>query len=126
MPLGVGGSPWWTPGSDSPYGGNQTAWGRSMLESSPQTAWYRFGRTMGVPDDGSAFSRWFSSQYPQFQQGYNAYTVSDPLNANIVDYLNSLGGYQDWYRQFQAQAPQLRGLNPGSRGGGPVRWVPWV
>src|SRR5688572_966179 len=125
MPMGLGGSPWWQPGMDSQYGGNQTDWGRSMLEQSPQTAWYRFGREMGVPDDQSGFSRWFAQQYPQYQQGYNAYTVSNPLTANIVDYTNSLGGYDQWYRQYMNNAPQIRGLQPASRGGGPTRWVPW-
>ncbi len=55
--------------------------------------------------------------------GYDAYTVSKGLDANIGDYLQSLGGYDDWYQKFMQSAPQLRGLDPSGRGGGPVRWT---
>jgi hypothetical protein len=126
MPLGLGGSPYWSPGQFTGPGGYDyggTPWGGQMLEASPETAYYRYGRGLGVADDGSAFSRWFRQQYPQAQLGYQAYTVSDPLNANIQGYLGTLGGFDDWLRRFRAQAPQLRGLDPASRGGNPVRWI---
>ncbi len=100
-----------------------TDWGRLMLEQNPQTAYYRQGQAMGVPDDQSAFGRWFRQQYPQFQQGYNAYTISDPVHADIRTYAASLGGLPDWQRQFMNLAPSLRGEDPASRGGGPTRWI---
>jgi hypothetical protein len=116
---------YWNPNMGSQdgfdYGGTQ--WGQLMLEQDPQTFYYRMGAAMGVPDNQSAFAKWFKSQFPQFQQGYNAYTVSDPLHANLSDYAASLGGPETFLRQFQDMAPQLRGEDPGSRGGGPSRWV---
>lgn len=122
MGVGLGGSFYWQPGNPATDMGS-SPWGQSMLEQSPSTAFYRYGVGIGVPDNQSAFSRWFKQQYPSVQTGYQAYTVSNPLTANITDYLNSLGGFNDWYRQFQSLAPQLRGEDAGSRGGGPVRWV---
>lgn len=116
---------YWNPEMSSPngydYGG--TDWGQMMLEQSPQTFYYRMGAQMGIPDDNSAFSRWFNQQYGQFLQGYNAYTVSDPINANLEDYSKTLGGYDDWHQRFMDLAPQVRGEDPGSRGAGPVRWI---
>lgn len=124
MPLGLGGSNYWNPqGPADPYGGDDTQWGRTIQEQNPDAAYYRYGRNIGVADDNSAFSRWFKQQFPQANLGYKAFSVSNPLTANIVDYMKSLGGYDDWFRQFSQQAPQLRGLDPSSRGGGPSRWI---
>lgn len=120
MPLGLGGSPYWTPGQANDYG--NTPWGNAMLEQNPSTAIYRYGRTMGVPDDNSGFARWFGQQAPRINTGYNAYTVSNPLTANIQDYLGTLGGYDDWMRRYLAEAPQLRGESRSRAGAGPMRW----
>jgi hypothetical protein len=121
----VGGSPWWspTPQTGSYTDTNLPDWSKIMLEQSPQTGWYRYGRELGVGDDNSAFSQWFKKQYPQFQQGYDAYSVSNPMTANITDYANSLGGMDQWMRQFQSMDPRLKGESPGDRGGGPSRWI---
>ena len=78
---------------------------------------------MGVPDDGSAFGRWFAQQYPQFRTGYGAYVASNPVDATIQGYTTQLGGYDDWYRRFMANDPRIRGEDPGARGGGPSRWI---
>lgn len=121
MGVGLGGSFYWQPGGSSDMGGSP--WGQSMLEQNTPTAFYRYGVQNGIPDDNSSFSRWFKQQFPSVQTGYNAYTISNPLSANITDYLNSLGGFDEWYRRYMKEAPQVRGLDPSSRGGGPVRWV---
>ncbi len=126
MALGLGGSPYWEPGRYTGPGGidyGTTPWGGQILEQNPDVAYYRYGREMGVPDDNSAFGQWFRRQFPQFNLGYGAYTVSNPLEANIVDYTKSLGGYGDWMRQYQAQDPRLRGEDPSARGAGPARWI---
>lgn len=127
MPLGLGGSPWWTPGQaqQQPEDFGDTPWSRGIREQEPQSAWYRYGRQMGVPDDDSAFSKWFGNQYPNYRQGYAAWTQSNPFG-NIDEYTNTLGGFDKWYEEFSRKAPQLRGLDPGSRGGGPTRWVSWA
>lgn len=114
---------YWNPNQFAGNDYGNTDWGRLMLEQNPQTAFYRYGSDIGVSDNQSAFSRWFRNQYPMFNQGYAAYTVSNPLTANVQDYARSLGGIQDWQRQFQDMAPSMRGENPGAGGGGPARWV---
>ncbi len=120
-------SPFWNVGqylsSDGTDWGESTDWGKSILEQNPDIAYYRYGRQMGVPDDNSAFSKWFQNQYPQFNKGYGAYVASSPATANIVDYIKSLGGIDTFQKQFQSLAPQLRGLDPGDRGAGPSRWI---
>lgn len=116
------GSRYWDPNQYLDDWGN-TPLGLILMEQSPDVAFYRYGRTLGVPDDQSAFARWFRQQFPQFALGYGAFTVSQPLTANIRDYTASLGDYASWLRQFQAQDARLRGEDPASRGGGPVRWV---
>lgn len=124
---GAGGTPnsyYWNPQGYRPgTDGGQTPLGGIMSEQDPQTAFYRYGQQMGVPDDQSAFGRWFASQYPKFATGYAATTVSDPFHANVQGYANSLGNYNDWQARFAALAPQVRGLDPSSRGGGSSRWV---
>jgi hypothetical protein len=116
---------YWSPGAwNSPQGydwGN-TQYGEITKEQNPDTAYYRYGRELGVQDDNSAFSRWFSQQFPQVQQGYNAATISNPYLL-IDPYMQSLGGYQDWYQKYMALAPQLRGEDQSSRGAAPVRWI---
>jgi hypothetical protein len=124
MPLGIGGSPYYTPGG-TPFGTGpgSAPVARSIWEQAPDVGYYAYGRSLGVPDDNSAFSQWFSKQFPQFQRGYGAYTAEHPFSANIVDYANSIGGYDDWLRRFNAQDPRLRGLDPSGRGAGPSRWI---
>ena len=108
------------PGS---FGNESTPLGRTIWEQNLPVAYYAYGRSLGVPDDNSAFSRWFAQQYGKFQQGYGAYTAMNPIEANVVDYARSVGNYDDWMRQFMAQDPRIRGLDPGARGGGPSRWI---
>lgn len=124
MPLGLGGNTnfYYTPQPPATSGGN-TQLGQLMLEQNPATAYYRYGAQIGVPDNNSGFSRWFRQQFPNFQLGYNAFTVDNPFTANIQDYANSLGGYDAWMRQYRALAPQLRGEDWSSRGAGPSRWI---
>lgn len=97
-------------------------WSNQILESDPNSAFMRYLTGIGVNDDGGAFDRWIQSQASKANVGYGAYTASHPDNANIVDYYNSLGNINDWTRQFQDQAPSLRGEDAASRGGGPLRW----
>ncbi len=125
MPLGIGGSNYWSPGSSvtGAYDWGNTPWGSSIMEQNKDVAFYRYGREIGVPDDQSGFSRWFRQRYPEVNTGFGAYTVSNPLTANIVDYLHSLGGMSDWQRKYRELAPQLRGENPSGFGAGPTRWV---
>jgi hypothetical protein len=131
MGVGIGGnpygySPWYQPNPSYGSGYTDTGLapvGKSILEQAPDTGWYRYGRQLGVGDDNSAFSQWFKKQYPSFQQGYQSYTTDNPLTANITDYTNSLGGIDQWLRQFHMMDPRLRGLSPGERGGGPARWL---
>ena len=127
MPAGSGYvSPYWNSGQFLGPGGidyGTTPWGNQIIEDNPNVGYYRYGRQMGVPDDGSAFGRWFAQQYPQFNLGYGAYVASNPVDASLQGYTAQLGGYQDWLRRFNAQAPQLRGLDPSARGGGPARWI---
>lgn len=118
-------SPYWNPQQSvtGPYDYGTTQWGKSMLEQSPETAIYRYGRAMGIPDDQSDFSRWFKQRYQDVLGGYKAYTVSNPYDANITSYLNTLGGVQDWQRRYAMQAPSMRGINPAAAGAGPARWI---
>lgn len=121
---GYGSSPWWTPTQSGYYDqAGITPVGRRMEELSPETAWYRYARELGIPDDQSAFTRWFRGQFPNYQLGYQAYTTENPLTANIQDYTASLGGFGDWMRRFNLQDPRLRGLDYGNRGGSPSRWI---
>lgn len=122
MGVGLGGSPYYTPPPGS-FGQGITPVGNTIWEQNLPTAYYSYGRSLGVPDDQSAFSRWFANQYGRFQQGYGAYTAQQPLTANVIDYARGLGDYGSWMRQFMNQDPRLRGLDPGARGGGPARWV---
>lgn len=122
MPLGINGSPYFNP-AYNPFGANSSPIGRQIWEQAPDVGYYSYGRSLGVPDDTSAFSQWFSKQFPKFQQGYGAYTAENPLTANLPDYANSLGGYDDWYRRFTQQDPRLRGIDPSGRGAGSARWV---
>ena len=48
--------------------------------------------------------------------GYAAASQENPY-INIDQYLNSLGGLQNWQRQFNAMAPSMRGENPSLYGG---------
>ena len=129
MALGIGGFSssynWWnTTGRVSPNPGGTLSTSNQILEQSPETAFYRWTRNMGVQDDNSGFSKWMRQQFPNYQLGYQAHTVDNPLSANIVDYTNSLSGnYDDWMRRYMMQSPQQRGLDPGARGGGPARWI---
>jgi hypothetical protein len=122
MPMGLGGRPYYTAPSGS-FGSESSPVGRSIWEQSLPTGYYAYGRSLGVPDDNSAFSNWFSKQFPQFNLGYGAYTAQNPLTANVVDYANSLGGLGEWQRRFGMQDQRIRGLDPGARGGGPARWI---
>lgn len=126
MPPGSYTSPYWNPGQYQGPGGydyGTTPWGNQILEDNPSVAYYRYGRTIGVPDNGSAFGRWFSQQFPQFNTGYGAYVASNPVDASIQGYARSLGGYDEWMRRFMAQDQRIRGLEPAARGGGPARWI---
>jgi hypothetical protein len=119
---GFGASPYFTPQA-SPFGAGSSPLSNILWEQNPDVAYYSWGRSLGIPDDNSGFSRWFASQLPKFGLGYGAYTAQNPITANIVDYANSLGGFGDWQNQFLAQDPRIRGEDPSSRGGGPARWV---
>ena len=127
MPMGIGGSPYWSPGQTNYTGGydwGDTGLGRQMLEQNQDVAYYRYGRELGIDDDNSGFSRWFAQQFPAWAKGYGAYSISDPLQANIPDYNAGLGNYGDWLNRYQAQDARLRGEDPSSRGAGPSRWIP--
>ena len=118
-------SPYWNPGSfTSPegYDWGSTQYGEITKEQAPQAAYYRHITQLGVPDDGSAFSRWVRQEFPNVQLGYNAATISNPY-LTIDPYMQSLGGYNDWMRRFMAQAPQLRGENQSRAGAGALRWI---
>lgn len=126
MGVGLGGTTnpsfYYQPGDPQTDMGNSD-WGKAMLEQSPNTAYYRRGQQLGIPDDNTGFGRWFKNQFPNMQLGYQAYTVSNPLTANITDYTNSLGGFAEWYKKYKRESPQVRGEDAASRGGGPARWV---
>lgn len=116
----------WSPGQFAGPGGYDwggTDLGLILQEQSPDVAYYRRGRELGIPDDNSAFSRWFQQQYGDYLKGYGAYTVSDPINANIRDYTAGIGGYDDFKRKFQMNDQRVRGEDPSSRGGGAARWI---
>ena len=107
-------SPFYTPGQYVAQGQQNwfnTPYGTQFREQNQQPAWYAYGRSLGVPDNQSAFSRWFNQQYPLFQQGYASASMEDPY-LNIDQYTASLGGLQNWQNQFNAMAPQMRGENP--------------
>lgn len=122
---------YWSPGQFAGPGGydwggshlgGQTQYGEITKEQNLPAAYYRYGRELGVPDDGSAYSRWFRQQFPDVVLGYNAATISDPF-LTIDPYLQQQGGYDEWLRRFLNQAPQLRGEDPSRRGAPPVRWI---
>jgi hypothetical protein len=128
MPLGAGGdfgytSPYWNPNQFNPdFGGSQ--WGGAMLEKDPRTAVYRYMRTIGAPiEDRTPFAQWLQNEYGNILTGYNAYTVSNPLQATIGGYLNTLPGLEGFQRRFNQQAPSLRGVNYAGAGAGPARWI---
>lgn len=126
MPSGFSGSQYWSPNQFTGPGGydwGNTDLGLILLEQSPETAFYRYGRQMGIPDDNSGFARWFANQFQDFAKGYSAYTVSDPINANIRDYTSGLGGYDDWMQRYQMTDQRVRGEDPSSRGAGAARWI---
>lgn len=117
-------SPFFTPSYGSPL--DPIGWspiGRMLQEQEPDIAFYRYGRLIGVPDDQSAFARWFRAQFPLVQLGYGATTIEDPF-ANLPDYLGRLGVMEDWLRRFMLQTPRQRGIDPVSRGAGWARWLP--
>jgi hypothetical protein len=122
MGVGLGGSPYYTP-QYNPFGYNSSPLTQQIWEQNPDVAYYSYGRTLGIPDDNSAFSRWFAQQQPKFTLGYGAYSAENPFTANIVDYTNSLGGFDAFLHQFNALDPRLTGQDPSSRGAGPSRWI---
>jgi len=113
---------WAGSGSISDYGGLAPV-GQNILEQNIPTAFARYKASLGVKDDSSPFARWMNQQVNRYATGYGNYTASNPLTANLGDYNATLGGYDAWMREFLRQAPQIRGLDPSSRGGGPARWV---
>lgn len=118
-------SPYWSPNQFAPDEGMaQTDWGRSMLEKTPQTAFYRYFRGLGAPVEGdTGFGKWLQDQYGRILQGYQAATISDPLNMNINRYVSGLPDLSQWQRMYGQLAPAQRGLNPSAYGAGPARWV---
>ena len=128
MPLGTGGgfgysSPYWSPNQFSNDYGN-TPWGAAMLEKDPRTAVYRYMRTIGAPiEDRTPFGQWLQNEYGNILTGYNAYTVSNPMQATIQGYLGTLPGLGDFQRRFNQQAPSQRGINMAGYGAGPARWI---
>ena len=128
MPLGQDGnfgyvSPYWNPSQfPTDYGG--TPWGQSILEKSPQTAFYRYMRQLGAPiEQETPFSKFLQQQYGNFLTGYGAYTVSDPMHATIGGYMQTLPQLSGWERLFNQMAPSQRGVNYAGYGAGPARWV---
>jgi hypothetical protein len=129
MPFGLGGdtayvSPYWNPQAfDFPTAGN-SQWQNAMLEKSPETAYYRYMRQLGAPiEQETPFGKYLQNQYGNYLTGYNAYTVSHPLDATISRYTSTLPDYSHWERAFNALAPQQRGVSYSNAGAGPARWI---
>lgn len=129
MGIGIGGStttdsmfynPSWFSGD--PYN-DASQVGKNVFEGSVPTGFYAYLKSMGIPDNSGAFSRWADQQLGKYTLGYNTYTAADPLNADMGKYNAQLGGFDQWYNEFLRQSPVLRGEDPGSRGAGPVRWI---
>lgn len=108
-------------GSPDPIGWSPL--GRIIQEQQPEVAFYRYGRLIGVPDDQSAFGRWFRAQFPFVQLGYGATTIENPF-ITLPDYLAGLGGLAEWLARFTQLTPRQRGIDPVSRGAGWARWIP--
>lgn len=89
-------------------------------EQNMNAAWYSFGRRIGVPDDQSAYARWFNQQAPLYSSGFAAASTENPY-MRLSDYDATLGNYNDWSSRFNAMAPQLRGEQPGNV----TRWLGW-
>ena len=131
MGVGLGGNvagytdPYWNPSptTGDNYDWGDTDFGRMIQEQNTNVAYNRKRVELGIGGPDSGFGRWFAGQFPQFQLGYGSETASHPLTTNVVDYLNSLGGPEDWQRRYMNTNPMLRGEDAGSRGGGPVRWI---
>lgn len=134
MGVGLGGVGFGSPGnSNSNFWnwaqGQNVGWndlapvGQTILEQNIPTAFSNWKRGLGVADSANPFSRWLDQQVNRYALGYNNYTAANPITANLGGYNATLGSYDDWYREFMKQAPQLRGRDDASRGAGPVRWV---
>jgi hypothetical protein len=95
-----------------------------MLEKAPDVAFYRYLRTLGAPvEQDTPFAKFLQSQYGNYLKGYGAYTVSNPLEATISGYTNTLPDMSAWQRQFMQLAPSQRGINQAGYGAGPARWI---
>jgi hypothetical protein len=100
-----------------------TPMGNQQREQNMTAAWYAYGRQLGVPDDQSAYGRWFNQQQPLYNAGFASASMENPY-LRLDDYNATLGNYQDWSSRFNAMAPQLRGENPGNYGN-VTRWLGW-
>lgn len=129
MSVSLGGgylSPFYNPGQyvDPNYGNYYyTPMGTQQREQNMPAAWYAYGRNLGIPDNNSAYGRWFNQQQPLYAAGFASASMENPY-MRIDDYNASLGNYQDWQSRFNAMAPQTRGENPGNYGN-VTRWLGW-
>lgn len=86
----------------------------------PQAAYTRFTSPFAAGED--PFSRFVRNQYGNAYQGFQAALGTNPNLNFMTQYLPGLGGEQYFRNRFQSQAPQLRGEQPGTLGGGRLRW----
>ncbi len=119
-------SAFYNPGqyADPTYGNYyNTPLSNQLREQNMSAAWYAYGRQLGIPDDQSAYGRWFNQQQPLYNAGFASASMENPY-LRLSDYNASLGNYNDWSSRFKAMAPQLRGENPGQYGN-VTRWLGW-
>ena len=86
----------------------------------PQAAFTRYTAPFAGGED--PFSRFVRNQYGQAYQGFQSALGTNPNLSFLNQYLPGLGGEQYFRNRFLQQAPSLRGEQPGTLGGGRLRW----
>lgn len=106
----------------NPTGGDygNSPWGNDLATAAPEAAYSRYLSSIGVGNSESDFDRWARDQYSRALTGYKSAVISDPYNTRIQPYFNSLGNYDDWYRQY------LASTTPGQRGERQSNFAPAV
>lgn len=94
----------------------------NMREQNQRLAFNYYGNRQGIPENDSAFSRWFyETQFPRFQSAHGMAVMDNPM-MTIDQFLGTLPGMQSLRSQFQSLSPQARGAQYNTYAPN-VRWI---
>ena len=94
----------------------------NMREQNQRLAFNYYGNQQGIPENDSAFSRWFyETQFPRFQSAQGMALMNNPM-LTVDQFISTLPGMDRLRAQFQALSPQARGAQYSVYGPN-VRWI---